>query len=167
MGATAPRSFLPSYKVLAVLSFRIGSPSKDSGVRGSEMVGLAEFLRTLILEDLRVLILEAERVQVLTETSLFLRMPPESAGDSKVTTGGGIAEARRNFAISWIAACKSLKSSAISASVAPWHKTENGPHSKNISNTDSGRGGGGGEEDLEIVGLLCGRYRLPDLLAAV
>lgn len=72
-----------------------------------------------------------------TEASKFPGEPPFFFEDFEVVAEDDL---RRMFAISPIATRKSLKSSAISALVAPWHRAENGPHSKNVSKSDSGRG---------------------------
>lgn len=171
MGPTTSIDFFTSYIGVSTLSFRTGSSEEDSGVRGSTgLINSAVVLCcTLILEDLRVLAVEAEREDVFTETGAFLGTLFTSVDDLEETS-----ELRRIFARSWIAACKSLRSCAISALVAPWHKAENGPHTNHMSSSDSGRGTGGGsdgggedvEDGLVAVPFWAGRFCLLDLLGA-
>lgn len=106
---------------------------------------------------------EAERAQEATEAPQFPGAPLTSAGALEVAAEDRIEEVRRMIPISSIAARKSSKSSATSAPVAPWHKAENGPDSKNVSKSDSGRGGSGGDDDLEMA---AGRGCLLDFLRA-
>lgn len=94
----------------------------------------------------------------MTGVSQFSGISLESIEDLEVVAED---EARRMFAISSMATPKSLKSFAISAPVAPWHKAENGPDSKKVSKSDSGRDGSGGD-DLETAagrGCLLGLLR--------